>query len=716
MRRSIVATAAVPLVLLWMAPAGAATIVRVADAELVAQAPLVVVARLLERSASDPGRPATSYRWAVERVLQGEAGPELTVELPGGRGAGGPGLRIDGVPSFRPGERAILFLEPRAGGAHRLLHLMQGAFREVRSGGRSLALRDLAGVVELTPTARGMASAPAGAAEPLRDFEAFAEWIAASARGATPEPTYRVRPSAEGLRGVAAPFRLFTDPFDGLSMRWFEFDSGGAVPWYFGVGGQPGVAGGGQTELLAALAAWEADPQTPIRLDFAGTSSATGGLGCDFCFDGLNVVLFGDPNDELTNLGPSCSGTLAYGGPWYSFATQPFGGQSFHPIVEADVVMNDGLECFFATSPDASKAAEELFAHELGHTLGIDHSELSSALMYPFIHDDGRGAELHDDDLAAARSLYGEPPPPPPPPEPCVPSPTVACLLDGRIQAELTWVNDPPNPRTPPTWPSGGEGRAAEPFGDPISDDFAFFSLHDDETLEVMLEVLDASAFDGSIWVFWTALTDAGFELHLTDTVTGATKSYEKAQGTLGDARFDTQGFPSTAGAPTAGPTPRVAPAAVAGASGCGPTTLCLHEGRFEVSVRWLNHHDATHSEGDASAIPYSESSGLFWFFNEDSPDFVVNLVDARSWGEGFWVHAGGLTDLQWTMTILDTSTGATWSHRNPIGSTHPLLYLGPFPPPLEQVVEVPTLGDAGMAALALLLLTGGCWVLRRSG
>jgi hypothetical protein len=52
-------------------------------------------------------------------------------------GADGPGLRIHGVPSFRPGERAILFLEPRAG-VHRLLHLMQGAFLELDLGDRSL--------------------------------------------------------------------------------------------------------------------------------------------------------------------------------------------------------------------------------------------------------------------------------------------------------------------------------------------------------------------------------------------------------------------------------------------------------------------------------------------------------------------------------------------------------------------------------------------------
>lgn len=694
MGRSIAVIAALLLTVLWMIPAGATTIVRVADAELVSQAPLVVVARLLDRSTSDTGRLATSYRWSVERVLHGEAGRELTVEVPGGMGADGLGLRIHGVPSFRPGERAILFLEPRAGG-HRLLHLMQGAFREVHTGGGSLALRDLAGVVEMMPTARGIASAPAAAAEPLRDFDAFADWIAASARGAAPEPTYRVRPTAEDRRGIAAPFRLFTDPSDGLSMRWFEFDSGGSVPWYFGLGGQPGVAGGGQTEFLTALEAWEADPQTPIRLDFAGISSATGASG-------LNVILFGDPDDELTDLSPSCSGTLALGGVTYFVLTQPFGSQSYHPILQGHVVTNDGLECYFAASPDASKAAEELFAHELGHTLGIDHSEFSSALMWPFIHNDGRGAQLHDDDLAAARSLYGEPPPPPPPPEPCVPSPTVACLLDGRIQAELTWINDPPNPRTPPTWPSGGLGRVGLEVGGGGSGsvDLALFYLHDPSLPQVMLAIIDGTPVNGALWVFATALTDAGFELLLTDTATGATKIYSQAQGVVASPFIDTDAFPAAVGASAVEGAARPA-ATAAAAAPCGPTTLCLHGGRFELSVTWAT---VFGSSGDAGAISYSESSGLFWFFDADSPTLLVNVVDGTSWGDGFWVHTGALTDVEWEMRILDTSTGATWAYTNPFFSL-PLLHQSAFPPPLE--IETSTAGDEADEAPGPFLLAG---------
>jgi hypothetical protein len=233
--------------LLLAVPAGATSIVRVADEEMVEQAPLVVVARIVEKGPTAAGTPATEYRFAVEEVLKGAVGPELTVRVPGGRGADGIGLRIYGAPSFAPGERAILFLESRPGGDYRILHLMQGAFREVLHEGRSLALRDLADVTEMTVRAGAIDAAPAAAAEPVRDFDAFSRWIADVARGAQPAADYRVARSSEseGPGRVAAPANFFFDPLSGLRLRWFEFDTGGKVDWRFATGGQPGVPGGG---------------------------------------------------------------------------------------------------------------------------------------------------------------------------------------------------------------------------------------------------------------------------------------------------------------------------------------------------------------------------------------------------------------------------------------------------------------------------------------
>ena len=178
------------LVLAARSPVAATSFVRVSDEALVDQAAAVVVARIesVDRGAGarSGGPVATEYALHLERALKGAlSGPELRVRVPGGEGPDGRSLFVAGAPAFRPGERALLFLEPAgpAGdNAFRLLHLFLGAFHEAEAGGLRLAVRDLAAASELRVTADGLAPAPSGAApEGPRGFEAFARWIAARA-------------------------------------------------------------------------------------------------------------------------------------------------------------------------------------------------------------------------------------------------------------------------------------------------------------------------------------------------------------------------------------------------------------------------------------------------------------------------------------------------------------------------------------------------------
>jgi len=82
-------------------------------------------------------------------------------------------------------------------------------------------------------------------------------------------------------------------------------------------------------------------------------------------------------------------------------------------IVQYDIYIN-------ATVPWSTTGADDAFdlraavTHEVGHVLGLGHSEVAGATMFAkHEHADLHRRELHDDDVEAARYLYGDPPPEP---------------------------------------------------------------------------------------------------------------------------------------------------------------------------------------------------------------------------------------------------------------------------------------------------------------
>ncbi len=392
------------LPLLAALPASATSYVPMTDEALVDQVPVIAVVQIQGSDSGQDGlRPFTGYRVRVEQVLKGAMVPGfvVTVRVPGGVRADGLALRIWGAPRFAPGERALLFLFPRLDGTYSIGQLMLGAFHEVRTERYHLAVRHLSEAQAITRPGEPLLS------EPLRDFDRFVRWVADRARGLRSRADYQIADTPL-LRRITDDFTLFEDA-DGYNLRWFEFDGLQSVPWYAHQDGQQGVAGGGFTEFQTALAAWNDDSATNIAYIYAGTTTDTSGL---IQYDTVNAILFNDPNNELPAFSCISGGVLAYGGPWYYSELTPHQSTFYHRIANADIVTNDSLTCFFQNSPNGSKVAEELFAHELGHTLGLNHSEVNEALMWPYIHDDGRGASLHADDRAGIAALYLSPPSP----------------------------------------------------------------------------------------------------------------------------------------------------------------------------------------------------------------------------------------------------------------------------------------------------------------
>lgn len=391
---------------LLASPVAATTFQQVADPVLADQAPVIIDARVAEVEPSTlADRPATDYIVEVDRVLKGDVpGSTLVVRVPGGVRPDGIGLKVWGAPQMKVGESSLLFLAPANDGTFRILHLMLGAFHRQTVQGKSLALRDLSEAQEVRPDGVGEAS------DEVRDFGRFSDWLADRAAGIVRDRDYVVRGGSQ-LRSAVGAFTLMKGD-DNQPVRWFEFDSGQSIAWRVHQGGQPGL--GIDASIAAfnvALRAWNDDPGSNIRYAYAGTTGAGNGFNKD---DNVNAILFEDPGDQASEGSFDCGsgGVIAVGGPWFYDSTRAYQGKSYHQAVEADIVTNDGTSCFFANNP---RVAEEVFAHEMGHTLGLDHSSTRDALMYARAHDDGRGARLQADDRAAVAALYGSGDTTPPP-------------------------------------------------------------------------------------------------------------------------------------------------------------------------------------------------------------------------------------------------------------------------------------------------------------
>lgn len=100
----------------------------------------------------------------------------------------------------------------------------------------------------------------------------------------------------------------------------------------------------------------------------------------------------------------------------------------------------------------------------------------------------------------------------------------------------------------------------------------------------------------------------------------------------------------------------------------CSPAAvvLCLSRGRFRVEVSWRT--GSRGMSGSGQAISLTTDTGAFWFFQPSNIELVVKVLDARSINGKFWVFYGALSNVEYTMTVTDTRTGAVKTYFNPEG------------------------------------------------
>jgi glucose/arabinose dehydrogenase len=96
---------------------------------------------------------------------------------------------------------------------------------------------------------------------------------------------------------------------------------------------------------------------------------------------------------------------------------------------------------------------------------------------------------------------------------------------------------------------------------------------------------------------------------------------------------------------------------------------LCLNEGRFEVSVSWRTGNGES---GLGRAVALVDDAGYFWFFGPDNPELFVKVLDAcREPFQRFWVFAAGLTEVETSLLVVDTETGASRRYDSALGQPY---------------------------------------------
>jgi len=243
------------------------------------------------------------------------------------------------------------------------------------------------------------------------------------------------------------------------------------------------------------------------------------------------------------------------------------------------------------------------------------------------------------------------------PPGTCEADQETACLNSDRFQVSVSWRDF--TDRT-------GAGMAVS-------------------NVELMLKVLDGTGVNGHFWVFYGALSNVEYTIVVTDTLTGGSVTYLNPEGTFASVG-DSEAIPADGSGRQKtvvvdhgsidlgalelyqrlveddGASGKVAPQGT-----CTPAArrLCLNNERFAVEAIW---RDFSGNTGEGQAVPLTSDTGTFWFFSDANVELVLKVLDGTGINGHYWVFYGALSNVEYTITVTDTVTGAVRTYENPLG------------------------------------------------
>jgi hypothetical protein len=343
----------------------------------------------------------------VDEVFKGAVGDRIVVKQLGGT-VGAVGLVVADQPTFAIGEQVLLYLEarPRDGSLYTSA-LWQGKWN-IASGafGERIAVRT------------DPAHAQAGVTDRIDLSSAQASARAARRSGAR----ISVAPADAAMGVNARPF-AFLGPYRWTTVPAVDVQSGG----------QPGLSGGGGAQIATAISVWNA-AGTGTRLA-GGSSAVARKCTSELTGTGRITISFNDPCGEISDSG----GTLAIGGAaFFSGQGGTSSGVTFGRAVEGFVINNNSsVATNLLVQPGCF---QDIQLHELGHVLGLDHTNDTNAIMFPSINNScSSGAHgLGSDDRAGLAAIYGGSTTPGVTPPSTAPA-NVTVTVNGTTSLTVSW-------------------------------------------------------------------------------------------------------------------------------------------------------------------------------------------------------------------------------------------------------------------------------------
>ena len=665
----------VALAALLAAPAGSIVYVMQSDEDMLRHAQLIVWGEVTgTASARLDGRLVTDAQVRVETVLKGRLpGSAVTVRQPGGV-EGGMREFLAGLPMLSEGNRVLLFLE-KDEDVYRTVGLGLGIFFEASQRGRRILVRD----------APHLASGQVAEEGSVRDSARFRRWLEDRAAGRESRADYLVAGPADGPRSVASPYVLFgrasnhfclgerTFKPDGpesvggrkknyMAPRWRDFDLGRTITFRI-----YGVQRDALTDDDADEATEVADVMRGIRSAIGAWNRAAPGVSFAASHVGRDIPpSWGrDPNlaEIWLDVGHGADGVLAIAsvsdlcdGYEDISLRRPHGallpGPQEHTIPGTNVMASttdqvtiktytlltaylelsslrcppDSFETLRCSTEGAFNDFVKVMTHEVGHALGLDHSDDSGAIMRPLFTMDGVNTGLGTDDVNGVRFLY--------------PAVFVPPSFGGGAPAPEPEPEPEPEPPPPPPVPP----VASFSVDMPCEDGLCSARTGEDATFtDTSSGTVARRSWDFEIG----GRTPSGKSV----THTWSSPGFYRATLTVEGAGAES----------TSSRMFRVDAASPAGSCVPGPETACLQDSRFEIEVEWQGADGASNAARVVHAG--TNDSGLFSFFDRDNWEMLVKVLDGCSINGHHWVYAASATTQPFEISITDTETGEVYRY-----------------------------------------------------